>query len=193
MLMGTCMSDSNSDLMAFTKRLIDKYPDLGEKIPLASTDPKEIGDFIIQNVTDGTRYDWLKELVALGTPVKKGIGFGFIGLAAAGAITAIALIYGVFVSSDFLNRVSEPGAARGLITFLFAFATIAVVIITVIATFWVKIEEVDQRGAFAKEILAIMIGIMGTILGFYFGAANPEAVPPSPPATTPPAVTAPAG
>ena len=57
-------------------------------------------------------------------------------------------------------------------------------IISVIATFWVKIDEVEKRGGLAKEVLTIMIGIMGTILGFYFGAdmtaSPPDPAPPDP-------------
>ena len=178
---------------AFMKKLTSKYPALAATAPLTSTDPREIGEFVIQNVTDGTRLDWLITLTAISAPGWKLPGPGVIMLAIAGGLTGLALIYGIFMSPSFLKDMAEPGNARGLITFLFAFATIAVIIITVIATFWVKMEEVEQRGTLAKEILAILIGIMGTILGFYFGSAKPEAPTVAPTEIVTPAPTGSSG
>jgi uncharacterized membrane protein len=107
--------------------------------------------------------------------------FGTLALVAAGAVIAATLIYGVFFQPDFLKSLADVNVARGLITFLFAFGTIAVIILIAIATFWGNVDEVERRVAIAKDTLTILIGIFGTILGFYFGAmtANP---PPAPPA-----------
>jgi hypothetical protein len=68
--------------------------------------------------------------------------------------------------------------ARGLITFLFAFATIAIIILIAITTFWMPKDEFQARFDKAKDLLTILIGVLGTILGFYFGSlAAPQGSP----------------
>ena len=59
--------------------------------------------------------------------------------------------------------------ARGLITFLFAFATIAIMLLVAITTFWMPKDDVQVRFEKAKDLLTILIAVIGTILGFYFG------------------------
>jgi hypothetical protein len=140
--------------------------------PIASTDPAEIGEFIVKNAPAGTARKWLAELIALSGPSAGRLRIGVLMLSAAGVITGASLIYGIFFTPEFLPSLAVAENARGLITFLFAFATIAVVLITAIATFWVNPDEVEKRGTMAKEVLTILIGIMGTILGFYFGSAD---------------------
>jgi hypothetical protein len=157
--------------------------------PITSSDPAEIGEFVVRNAPPGSGRMWLGDLMALSAPPAAATRYGVLALAVGGAIVAVALLYGIFFREDFLPLLAEEGNARGLITFLFAVATIAVILITVIATFWVSAEEVEKRGTIAREILTLLIGIMGTILGFYFGSAAPEPAPPA----TPPPVVAPAG
>jgi hypothetical protein len=147
---------------------------------LTSTDPAEIGEHLVRNAAPGTSQRWLADLMATIAPPKSRLTPGVLALAAAGIITGLALIWGIFFTPGFLQSLADPAHARGLITFLFAFATIAVVVISVIATFWVKIDEVEKRATLSKEVLTILIGIMGTILGFYFGADS-ATPPPAPP------------
>jgi hypothetical protein len=61
--------------------------------------------------------------------------------------------------------------ARGVITFLFAIGTIgsALIIILSIFTSERSLEESKERFYRAKEILTILIGILGAIVGYYFG------------------------
>lgn len=184
-------AEVDAAVVAFMNKLTDRYPALAGTAPLMSTDPREIGEFVVQNGTDGARMDWLTALSAISATGSKLSGPGLILRAIAGGITGLAVMYGIFISPSFFKDMAEPGNARGLITFLLVFATIAVVIITVIATFWMKIEEVEKRDTMAKEILAGLIGIMGTTLGFYFGSAKPEVPNETPQVTVAP--TPPAG
>lgn len=86
-------------------------------------------------------------------------------------VAAIVGVLGWGIASDtFLRSVSDREYARGLITFLFAFSTIAVFLVIAVANFWMDKEEVKERYGSAKDLLTIVIGIMGTILGFYFGS-----------------------
>ena len=73
-----------------------------------------------------------------------------------------------------LRGMSEIGFARGLITYLFSVATIgtAVVLIVYALTNSAPDDKYFQHG---KEILSLLLGVFGTIVGFYFGR---EGAPP---------------
>jgi hypothetical protein len=84
----------------------------------------------------------------------------------------VILAYGVFGSKTFIESIGQTDQARGLITFLFAFATIGIAILMAIALMWMEREDVEARFAKAKDLLAILVGVLGTIVGFYFGSAG---------------------
>jgi putative Ca2+/H+ antiporter (TMEM165/GDT1 family) len=86
-----------------------------------------------------------------------------------GILAAGVILVGIF-KGDFLTSLAQPSQARGFITFLFAFSTIAIFLLIAITTFWMEKDEVEARFAKAKDLLTILIGIFGTILGFYFGS-----------------------
>jgi hypothetical protein len=71
-----------------------------------------------------------------------------------------------------IERLKDIEIAMGLITFLVAVATIAVATIMVITAI-ISGKDFDKRFALGKEVLTLMIGVLGTIIGFYFGAAKP--------------------
>ena len=54
-------------------------------------------------------------------------------------------------------------------TFLFAFATTSVIVVVTIGVLWVPRDEIEVRFSKAKDIMTILISVLGTILGFYFG------------------------
>ena len=58
--------------------------------------------------------------------------------------------------------------ARGLITYLFAVTTIGTSVVLVMGALMKEIDEqAFQRG---KEVLGLLLGVFGTIVGFYFGS-----------------------
>jgi hypothetical protein len=60
--------------------------------------------------------------------------------------------------------------ARGLITYLFAVTTMGTAVVLVLAALMGEIgDQAYQRG---KEILALLLGVFGTIVGFYFGSES---------------------
>lgn len=76
-----------------------------------------------------------------------------------------------------LDKLKDGEYARGLITYLFAVGTIGAVVILILAALTGSgaTEERDARFDKAKEIFSLLIGIFGTIIGFYFGSIKAEA------------------
>ena len=75
-----------------------------------------------------------------------------------------------------LEQLSRPDVARGLITLLFAMGTI-----------WIAIQLAgrvasnaltDRQYARGKDVLTILVGLFGTIIGYYFGSAHTAKVDP---------------
>lgn len=86
-------------------------------------------------------------------------------------ISVLALIGASVLGQDsgqVLAKMADHEFARGLITYLFAVTTIGTSVVLVLAALTGKQnEDAYTRG---KEILALMLGVFGTIVGFYFGS-----------------------
>jgi hypothetical protein len=80
------------------------------------------------------------------------------------------------VSTDFLKSLATAEAARSLITFLFGIATVSIAIISVIGALLSpgEKEERDERFQHSKDVLTVLIGVFGTIIGFYFGQSTTQ-------------------
>jgi len=73
--------------------------------------------------------------------------------------------------SGILGRMAEASFARGLITYLFAVVTIGTAVVLVVYSLTGSISEVEkEKFQHAKEILSLLLGVFGTIVGFYFGS-----------------------
>jgi hypothetical protein len=78
------------------------------------------------------------------------------------------------IDHGFLASMAKADLARGLITYLFAVVTIGIAVALVLSTL-VGPEPTDvndgrfQRG---KEVLSLLLGVFGTIVGFYFGSES---------------------
>jgi hypothetical protein len=106
--------------------------------------------------------------------------FAILGLIVLGVIAYIVTESG----QAFLNKLAEKEIARGLITFLIAIATVGIAIILAISTLVLtEGDEGDKRFDRGKQVLSILIGVLGTIVGFYFGSA-PETKSAPPKMTT---------
>jgi hypothetical protein len=70
-----------------------------------------------------------------------------------------------------LSNMGKAEFARGLITYLFSVVTIGTAVVLVISALTsAATEEHEKSFQRAKEILSLLLGVFGTIVGFYFGA-----------------------
>jgi hypothetical protein len=77
-------------------------------------------------------------------------------------------------NSSFFSSLAQVDQARGLITFLVAICAVAVILLTAINIFWGNDAKFDDRFKAAKDLVTLVVGVLGTILGFYFGSASSD-------------------
>ncbi len=96
-------------------------------------------------------------------------------------VTALLILLGVFFvigmtifgwdRGGVLSSMAKIEYARGLITYLFAVVTIGTAVVLVISALGsIADPQTDQKFQRAKEILALLLGVFGTIVGYYFGS-----------------------
>ena len=91
------------------------------------------------------------------------------------ALIILVVILWAILDNDFLGKLTDAKTARGLITFFFALSTVGVAVILTTAAFSISAanrEEMRERFDMGKQVLTALIGIFGTILGFYFGSLD---------------------
>ena len=115
-------------------------------------------------ISDGPETDWT-QYIPVGL-------FGLLGIIILGTI-----LYAVTQSDQtFLGKLAKPEVARGLITFLIAITTVGIAIILAVSTLVLTEGDAgDKRFDRGKQVLTTLIGVLGTIVGFYFGSANESA------------------
>ena len=90
-------------------------------------------------------------------------------------VVVVGLIVVLLRQSDggFLTSLANRDTARGLITFLITFTTIVIAILLAISAM-VMGDDVSNSKRFdnGKQVLTVLIGVLGTIVGFYFGASD---------------------
>ena len=67
-----------------------------------------------------------------------------------------------------LRSMRDPEYARGLITYLYAVVTIGTAVVLVVSAL-LGDEKVKQDDG--RQVLGLLLGVFGTIVGFYFGNA----------------------
>lgn len=86
-------------------------------------------------------------------------------LFAGGILVAIAM------DAQALTRLADPAYARGLITWLVILTTIGIAFVLIYQAFNGS-QQSDDGFRRAREVFAGLLGLAGTIIGFYFGSAE---------------------
>ncbi|MBV8810651.1 MAG: hypothetical protein JO033_18435 [Acidobacteriaceae bacterium] len=92
-------------------------------------------------------------------------------------ISIIGLIGSAVVGIDqgVLSNMARREYARGLITFLFAVVTIGLALMLVVSALIGSGDELgERRFRYGKEVFSLLLGVFGTIVGYYFGATSSE-------------------
>ena len=99
--------------------------------------------------------------------------YGFLAFLA--AVFAFILIKGTWGPND----LSKTETARGMITFVVSVTTVAIAFLLVMSAALLSgSKDLDRRFAFGKEVFTVLVGVLGTIMGFYYGqAAAPKTEP----------------
>lgn len=86
------------------------------------------------------------------------------------AAVTIAFVVGMLWRLNNLQELANLDIARGLITFVVTVGTIAIAIMLALTA--IMTRDFEQRIVVGKEILTILVAVLGTIVGFYYGASN---------------------
>ena len=157
---------------------------LGGDWPLSSSDKVDYENAVKTWADQASQASLLNNLDLLWAKYRRDVGnnrtarapwatlmplFGVMAVVAI-IVTGLYFMYSV----DFLEKVSKVEMARGLITFLFSSITVAIFLMIIIAVFVSDLETdmLAQRFQHGKDVLTLLIGVLGTIIGFYFGQAT---------------------
>lgn len=87
----------------------------------------------------------------------------------------LVLIVGILVAlvgnAPILSRLSDTNFARGVITFIIVVGTLGLAFVMVYQSFF-STSASDDGFRRAREVFAGFMGVLGTIVGFYFGSAE---------------------
>ena len=99
-------------------------------------------------------------------------GFGNIVLRNLGSILTVVVVGVSMFGVGYMIRsapIADPAYARGIITVLFSVGTIAVAIVLILSAIFLNDADKKERFDRGKEVLSLLLGIFGTIVGFYYG------------------------
>ena len=114
----------------------------------------------------------------MGTPLS--IGNALVLLVILGAIIVLITLAIGPTREGSQTGINSADYARGLITLIFSGGTMLIAILLALYVITSDSPHADERFSRGKEVLTILIGVFGTILGFYFGKSDTPPVPPVP-------------
>lgn len=82
-----------------------------------------------------------------------------------------ALVLAIMKDDSIVGRLSDPAYARGAITWIISLATIGIAFVLIYQAFF-SAESSDDRFRRAREVFTGLMGVLGTIVGFYFGSTE---------------------
>jgi hypothetical protein len=118
----------------------------------------------------------LADLFGWFTQLTSQQAIGFAGGAALFAIVLVGLVElgnGIYGPQSLVEKLAKVENARGLITYILALGTMAIALVLVLAALLGGAQSAENFGR-GKEVLTILIGVFGTILGFYYGSESAQ-------------------
>jgi hypothetical protein len=86
-------------------------------------------------------------------------------------VFAFVLLLAIIFGAKALGHFADAAYARGIITVVIILATIAIAFVLVYQAFFAESSD-DDRFRRGREVFTGLMGVLGTIVGFYFGAAD---------------------
>jgi hypothetical protein len=86
------------------------------------------------------------------------------------AVVTITFVAAIVFKLDKVESLAQLDTARGLITFLITLGTVAIAIMLALTA--ILTRDFDKRIVVGKEILTVLVAVLGTIVGFYYGATT---------------------
>ena len=86
------------------------------------------------------------------------------------AAVTLLFVYAIVGGLRDVSQLKNIETARGLITFVITLGTVTIAVILALTA--VVIRDFDKRIGVGKEILTVLVGVLGTIVGFYYGASD---------------------
>ena len=86
------------------------------------------------------------------------------------SVVVASVVIGLARPGTFFHSLREPSFARGVITFMVSMAAVTLGFVVVVYAFFGRLDEQSEaRFRRAREIFVAMMGVLGTIVGYYFG------------------------
>ena len=109
------------------------------------------------------------------------VGNGLVVLVIVGAIVVLITLAIGPTREGSKTGIDSADYARGLITLIFSGGTMLIAVLLALYVITSDSPQASDRFTRGKEVLTILIGVFGTILGFYFGKT--DVTPPTPTST----------
>jgi hypothetical protein len=102
--------------------------------------------------------------------------YGWLTVAQYGFLAAVGLIFVILLYKNLNGQqdLADAATARGMITFVVSVVTVAMGLILVLAAFLSGGRDIEKRFALGKDVFTILVGVLGTIMGFYYGQEASE-------------------
>ncbi len=94
------------------------------------------------------------------------------GIVSIAVIMAMLFLYVFAQSTPGQAGIDSVDYARGMITLLFTVGTVIIALLLTLSAIFLTGADAKERFDRGKEVLSLLIGIFGTIIGFYFGSAS---------------------
>jgi hypothetical protein len=142
-------------------------PELNEKLQHATREVDEAQSIVTFEEVQ------LDRLLRSGRSVLDQINWGTV--LQYGIFASLALFVLIHLMSGITSSPPPGTTPRSMITLLISVVTVGIALILVLATIVSDSDDRERRFSQGKEVLTALLGVLGTIVGFYFGTSQDQA------------------